>query len=248
MRPRFALALALALVAALGLVATAAPALAARPARGVALYPDLQTLRPADLHLAVLPDGRHVLRFSNTVWNAGEGRLELEGNPKPQRDVVKQIYQNLYDAASGGALVSHKPAASDVVYHPTHRHYHFADFASYVLLEQDGDAYAETTKRGTKTSFCVMDTTRVGGAARSQYGGCGRELQGLSVGWGDTYDWTLADQWVVLGEPLANGEYGLRSTADPSNRLDEGGRDGNNAATVYFTMADGQITHERDAP
>ena len=247
MRPRSTLALVLVLIgAAGGFVAAAGPAAGA----GAPRYPDLRTLRPADLRFAVLADGTHVLRFSNTVWNAGEGRLELEGDPHPQEGTTKAIYQNLYDAPTGGALVSHKEVDGDAVYHPSHEHYHFADFSNYLLLKKAKNGrYRATTKQGVKTGFCILDSARFRGSYAAQYATCGRALQGLTVGWGDVYgDW-LDDQWVVLGDRrLADGEYGLRSTADPKNKLDEAGRDGNNAATAYFTVSGGQITDVRSRP
>lgn len=219
---------------------------------GPSLYPELRSLPPTDLHFDQLDDGTHLLRFSNTVWNAGEGRLELEGEPHPRRNVAKRIYQNLYDAPAGGNLTSHKQVASDVIYHASHEHFHFADFASYLLLKQNsaGD-YQATTKRGSKTSFCIMDTARVQGNHSNQYQLCGRELQGLSVGWGDTYDSSLPDQWVVLGaQLLSDGAYGLQSTADPKGVLDEGGkeRETNNTAATYFRVVDGAIQNVRDTP
>jgi hypothetical protein len=227
--------------------------------QGAALYPDLRTVPPSDVFFDKIGGGTHVLRFSNTVWNAGEGRLEIQGNPKPpkKRDkgIVRQIYQNLYDAPVGGNQVSHKQVASDAIYHAGHQHFHFADFASYLLLQKVGDGYAPTTKKGSKTSFCIMDTSHVQGSYPDQYWVCGGELQGLTPGWGDTYDWSLVDQWVVLGnQRLADGEYGLQSTADPRNLLDEGGRaidparEENNTAVTYFTVSAGQIMNVRNQP
>lgn len=237
---RLGLTLSLALVLLGSVAAAAGPAAGA----GAPLYPDLRTRRPTQLRFAVLPDGTHVLRFSNTVWNAGKGRLELEGDPQPRQGTAKQVYQNLYDAPVGGTRVSHKQVASDIAYHPTHQHYHLADFAAYLLLKQNaGGAYEATTKKGTKTSFCIMDTTPVRGSYSRQYDdGCGLALQGLTVGWGDTYGYTLDDQWVVLGaRPLVDGTYAVHSTADPRNLLAEGGRDENNVGMACFTVAGGAI-------
>ena len=227
-------------------------------------YPDLQTAPPSDLFFDQRNDGTYLLRFSNTVMNMGPGRLEIQGNPKPpkkkDRDpTVRQIYQNVYDAPVGGTQVIHKQVQSDTIYHAGHQHFHFADFARYDLLVQDSTGYAPTEKKGTKTSFCIMDTTQVptdpSTTYPAQYWTCGGELQGLTPGWGDTYDYTLADQWVVLGtQPLADGEYGLRSTADPLDRLDEGGPavdpalETNNTAVTYFTVSGGQMTNVRAAP
>ena len=59
----------------------------------------------------------------------------------------------------------------------------------------------------------------------------------------------------MLGnQPLADGEYGLQSTADPRDVLDEGGhainpaRETNNTVVTYFTVSGGQITNVREAP
>lgn len=220
---------------------------------GAPLYPELRTRPATKLSFDRLTDGTYVLRFNNTVWNAGEGRLEIEGNPNPTRNVAKKkIYQNLYDAPVGGELVSHKVVNSDLLYHPSHNHFHFSNFASYLLLKRlaSGD-YANTTMKGTKTSFCIMDTGRYSGSFTSQFQECDNALQGLSVGWGDTYTANLPDQWVVLGDqPLAEGEYGIQSTADPAGVLDEGGgeRENNNVNVTYFTVSSGQISNIRQSP
>lgn len=219
---------------------------------GPTRYPDLRTRRPADLQFATLDDGTHVLRFSNTVWNAGPGRLELEGDPRPRQGVVKAIYQNLYDPQ--GKQVSHKPVNSDVTYHPTHAHFHFADFANYRLLRKDKrGGYRSTAKQGAgvKTGFCIMDTRPVASPTQARYLACNEGEQGLSVGWGDVYDSTLADQWVELrGRGLKDGEYALQSAADPNDKLNEGGgeREENNVATAYFTVRGDQITSVRGRP
>ena len=47
-------------------------------------------------------------------------------------------------------------------------------------------------------------------------------LQGLSPGWGDTYDYYRPEQWIDLGQgKLADGQYVLRSVADPLNMVYE---------------------------
>jgi len=253
----------------IGIVAVSCFIGAGQLARGLAqgtlcCYPDLQTAPPADLFFDQRNDGTYLLRFSNTVMNMGPGRLEIQGNPKPRKkkeqDTVRQIYQNVYDAPVGGTQVIHDQVHSDTIYHAGHQHFHFANFARYDLLVQYSTGYAPTEKIGTKTSFCIMDTTQVPTDPPTdypaQYRTCGGELQGLTPGWGDTYDYTLADQWVVLGtQPLADGEYGLQSTADPGGRLDEAvaldkndPRETNNTAVTYFTVSGGQMTNVRAAP
>ncbi len=229
--------LVVALVFALGIAAAAAgPAAGTHGGTHVIKYPDLKTLRPSNLSFDQVAWGdgttHWVLRFDNTVWNAGEGRLELQGQKRGK------VYQNLYDAAQGGALARRIYVGNDAVFHEGHDHWHFANFASYLLLQQDADGvYRATTKKGSKTSFCVMDVRQIGGGYGAQYTTCGKELQGLTVGWGDVYGASLIDQWIDLGSSrLAAGTYAVQTTADPANKLDEGGRDGNNTATTCFRV------------
>ena len=213
---------------------------------GAPLYPDLQTLAPTGLRFdtVTLGDGKphHVLRFDNTVWNAGPGRLELEGKKR------SKIYQNVYDAATGGTQVERIYIGNDSIYHAGHNHYHLENFASYVLL-----AGGAERGRGTKTSFCVFDYVNITGQSGAQYTSCGRAIQGLSVGWGDTYRAHLADQWVDLGvaaagtRPLADGSYTLISTANPGNaasrqQLREANY-GNNEGRTCFTVKSGAIAY-----
>jgi hypothetical protein len=215
-----------------------------------ALYPELRTLPPRELRFAEV-NGMHVLRFTNTVWNAGEGRLELQAPTSLIGGELGQLYQNLYDAPVGGKRVGRRQVNGTIFYHENHAHYHFAEFAEYRLLQQDemGD-YGEIG-HGSKTSFCIVDSTPVQGSLSRTYLTCERERQGLTPGWGDVYVSSLDEQWVVLGdEPLPAGEYALRSIADPKNLLAEGGgeREGNNAATTYFTVDEGKIVNQRETP
>src|SRR4051795_12035616 len=47
-------------------------------------------------------------------------------------------------------------------------------------------------------------------------------MQGLSAGWGDTYDYYRYEQWIDLNQAsLADGQYVLRSVTDPNNLVYE---------------------------
>ena len=215
------------------------------PAGGAPLYPDLRTVAPSNLSLQRGANGRYLIRFDNTVGNYG-GRLEIAVAPG-----TRDIYQNVFDANIGGARVVSKRVSTDLIYHPTHNHFHFADFAVYELLRRNSvGAYVPTSRAGTKTSFCILDSVRLAshGPTWREYSACGASRQGLSAGWGDTYDASLPEQWVDLGTSLpADGAYAIRSTADPSNRLMET-NDSNNAAATYFTIANGQLIHRGTPP
>lgn len=220
----------MALAIGLSLLGMASPTRATSP-----LYPDLRSVPPNQLRLdrVLIGDAtHHVLRFTTTVWNAGPGPLELRGESSGDQTLV---YQRLHD--EDGGVAEH--LAGEFVFHEAHNHWHFEHFADYELWPRaDYDAWLTSARshgqahwRGSKTtgqgeSVCVRDSRRVEPLAESppskSYRTCQRELQGISVGWGDTYKYTLPEQWIDVGEaPLPNGEYVLRTVADPLDLLQE---------------------------
>jgi hypothetical protein len=216
------------------------------------LYPDLKTLKPADLRFGtetINGTTHKVLRFSNTVWNAGQGRLELQAETV---GASSKVYQRIYDDAGGYTKVH----VGDFVYHPSHNHFHVENFAEYELWTRvDYDRWlssgqGQAQRRGTKTTFCLMDTYRVqalpGSPSSAYYNQCGQALQGISVGWGDKYSNRLPEQWIDLGTEsyyLLDGKYVLRSIADPKNQLYESGEGQQaNAGVTFFTVQGRKIT------
>lgn len=146
-----------------------------------------------------------MLRFSNSVWNATEYP-------------VGRFY-----------------------YHAVHHHFHFDNWGRYELwAKADYDAWVASGRQqgqykmlGSKTTSCVLDeefikklpsTTAWG---QFPFSGCSpnarNELtQGLSPGWGDTYDYYRFEQWIDLGSAdLPDGQYVLRSATDPNNAIYE---------------------------
>ncbi len=234
-----------------------------------AQYPDLRTLPPTDLRYdTVTIDGakRQVLRFSNRVWNAGQGPLDLRGISSVYSETTT-VYQRVLD--SSGALVT-QHMVGKFTYHPQHDHWHFGDFSDFELWTKatydswltSGRTKGTPYRRSPKTTSCVMDTNRVQNLpntpATPAYGTvCGTKTQGLSVGWADLYGYWLYGQWVDLGTSrLANGQYVLRSAADPLNRLYESAdkadarREGppSNEAETYFEVVNGVIKLDTVAP
>jgi Lysyl oxidase len=251
------MATALLLGSAVALLSTTSETIAA-----TSLYPDLKTLKPFDLRFgtATINGTTHnVLRFSNTAWNSGEGRLELRAKTvKTTSGKKSRVTQRIYDDAGGYT----NKQVGDFVFHATHNHFHFENFADYELWTRDdynqwlsgGQGLAQ--RRGTKTTFCLMDTNRVqalpGSPSSAYYAQCGLNLQGISVGWADTYDYSLPDQWIDLGTTgyLLDGDYVLRSVADPRNRIYESANKNAtsresqqaNAAVTFFSVRGQAIT------
>jgi hypothetical protein len=84
-----------------------------------------------------------------------------------------------------------------------------------------------------------MDTTKVdarlsGAPKRPVYEACNPYVQGMSIGWGDTYGAQLAGQAIDLtGNP--DGLYELTVDIDPANRLRES-NDSDNTACVLVQI------------
>jgi hypothetical protein len=178
--------------------------------------------------------GRVLLRFGNAVANIGTGAMELRGGailPDESQEVFQRIFNS--DGSHTDRL------AGLFEYHSTHGHIHFEDFATYNLRAiTAGNGVGDIVASGGKTSFCLLDSlaynANLPGAPRNAvYNSCD-QVQGISVGWADVYDYSLPDQWIDVTD-VAPGEYWLESIADPLNHLLEA-NEGNNVARVKVTV------------
>jgi hypothetical protein len=208
-----------------------------------AMEPDLRTLPPRSLRLDradVSPDGagtmHNVLRFSNTVWNAGPGKLVVRAviNPTTKEGPA---YQRVFNG--DGTFTDY--AVGKLYWHAAHQHYHFDNWGRYQLWKKaDYDAWKASggsngapDQIGTKTTSCIMDEEFITTLPGTPYpavfpsSGCYPDAsnviqQGISVGWGDTYDYWRSEQWIDLNQStLADGQYVLRSVTDPNNLITE---------------------------
>ncbi len=199
------------------------------------LLPDLRTLPPYDLEIDTLLDGSRELRLSNTIWNSGAGALELEGefnSVTRKTRVVQHIH------ARAGTQRDH--LVGEFIWHSQHDHWHFEDFSIYELwtLTPTG-GLKSVVSSSDKLSYCLIDTDIIdsqkeGFSPLRRYYGCGRTLQGLSAGWGDTYKSHLDGQSIRLAG-IKDGFYALKSTANPDAILLEARYD-NNAALLYLEI------------
>lgn len=197
--------------------ARAAPAPAVVP-----LLPDLRTVPPADLTIEYASGGRRLLRLANLVWNSGLGSLELTGelNPSTQQTIVVQ-HLTVPDSDQPYQYV-----VGEFVYHPTHAHFHYEDFAVYEIwsLTPEGELH-QLLASGGKLSYCLMETNVIDRnnpnfTRQRAHTDCGQETQGILPGWGDRYNAELAGQTVDITH-LSPGRYALLSTANPTGALRE---------------------------
>ena len=215
-------------------LATAAPTSvnAANP-----LVPNLKALPATELRIEVLADDSRLLRFSTTSVNDGNGPLEIRGGQITGDS--QQVSQRIYD--SSGAFEDYP--AGFMEYHPQHAHMHFDDYAEMVLQPVAAPGASERT--GAKQTFCIIDTTKYntrlpGAPKRPVYTTCGGDVQGMSVGWGDTYRYYLFGQSIDI-TGLPDGIYELTIRIDPKDKFVELD-DSDNESTVRIEIIGNSVS------
>ena len=203
--------LAAAIVGALSLAGTAAAQ--------TALRPNLIPLGAFNTTMSTDAGGRSTLRFGTTTWNSGAGPLELAAGDVETGSGKLRVYQVVYQSSGPPQLLF----AGAFEYHPAHDHMHFNDYALYLLQPVNAPGGSERT--GVKTTFCIMDSTPInlslpGAPSQRFYSQCGRDLQGMSIGWADTYGAELAGQEIDFTND-ADGIYQLKIEVDPKKLLVE---------------------------
>ncbi len=181
--------------------------------------PNLTPFPAKDIRIGIGTDGNRALRFSTLSSNKGLGALELRAGTVDNANGKQEILQRIYLSDGSFQDVS----AGSFVWHAGHNHFHFDDYALYTL--QPVNAPGASDRIGVKTTFCVMDTTRVntklpGAPKRAVYKTCGATVQGMSVGWGDQYGYQLIGQEIDI-TGLPNGDYNLKIEVDPKHHLEE---------------------------
>ena len=219
----------------------------AKPAADPALLlPDVITLPASSISLQS-SDGARILRFGTTLANIGAGPIEvvpdLEAScPKDQRFFTQEI---TIDADGDGSYtpdVDVETVRRDgecAVFHPDHEHWHIDATSRYELKNIAG----ETLASRPKVSFCLRDTHRVRGTEAptgATYGECARDdVQGISPGWSDLYDFDLSGQTLRLPDSLNDGTYCLVMTADPFDYLADSDEK-NNASVTPIDISGGE--------
>ncbi len=190
--------------------------------------------------------GRVHIRFSNGTANVGLGPLFVY--PGTATATTQPVFQRIFLSQGG----FRNRSAGIFVFHPTHNHFHFGGWAQYsirAVLPSDG--IGPVLREGSKTSFCLLDSTHYTGPgqvpwATQQFTGCGNTAQGVSVGWEDLYSRTLPDQWIDI-TGLAPGEYWLESVVDPLNRIEER-NENNNVGRIKLNITPGLLPVPDEIP
>jgi hypothetical protein len=225
-----------ALIAALGLLATAAQA------QPVELLPDA-IVDPRNsfvnrIDTSTFP-GRTLLRLSTATANVGLGRLEIRARAvidPTHREVVQRIYR------SDGSFFER--LAGTFSHHPEHDHFHFDDWTRFQLraLEPDG-ASGTVVAGGAKQSFCLLDllvhdSSNPGFQRPGHYLICDGVVQGITPGWSDLYNFSLPGQWIDITD-VAPGVYWLEAIVDPDDRVLEADETNNAAGRLVAVFPQG---------
>ena len=209
-------------------------------------YPDLGMAPLTNLLVGEDPDKRIFLRFSATLVNVGSGPLLVAAHrPLPVGDDWR-VVQRVEDAAGG---YSERETGARLLFAgDAHDHWHVVGAEAHQLETLDGEIVGGLVKSG----FCFFDNvnhaTDLPGAppqATHSSAECGTEFDrdiamGLSIGWGDEYQWYLLDQTIeITGVP--DGRYRLRAVADPADLFKEANETNNDTWTVVdLTTVDGR--------
>lgn len=198
---------------------------------------DLPNLRPAAPHQVQLSGDGGLIHFATTTFNVGSDHLDILGTPTDDRDVATASQC----IAFVDRLCTDRIEVGTFDYHEPHDHYHLDDYALYSLREVLDDGTPDFSDAGLiavadKVSFCLLDGDRTTPAADTREGVgyyqlCETNLQGISVGWGDTYEWDTPGQEIEL-DGRRRGLLAIVIEVNPSRNILESDHEDNVAWTV----------------
>jgi hypothetical protein len=215
------------------------------------LLPDVVADSPDNISLEVSTEtptkepteARLLLRFDGYVHNIGPGALDFRGSreaPTPGEPASPPmgVYQRIYNS---NGTYTEEPSKAQMVYVEAdgHNHWHLQHVAFYSLWNSGRSAEVAPAQ---KVGFCLEDSERIEETGPSEpiyadsentpFGSrefCRRYqpeatnvFEGISEGWRDLYQSSLAFQWVDVSDVLP-GEYWLRAETDPEHLIRQTG-------------------------
>ncbi len=189
--------------------------------------PDLVALPSWGINASNRKTGLSYINFGATVWVGGQSRLDVEGFRKSGSNTMR-AYQYFY--RHGHIVGRIRAGTMSFDSEHGHNHWHFEQFAKYVLLK----ANKQVAVRSRKVGFCIAPTDAVNLLVKGAdwqpgflgFGGqCGSPTalwvqEQMPVGWGDTYFQSVAGQSFNITS-LPNGTYYIEIIANPEHVLHE---------------------------
>jgi len=199
--------------------------------------PDLAPFAVSNFLVTEL-NGRTILRFESTFWNMGARALQVRnGTPI---DTADPDTNNVYQRILKDAGQYREKLVNDFIWHPSHNHYHYENFINYVLKPLDTQAINPVIK--DKESFCFWDSIPVnlglpGAPSGKIYSNCDATIrQGISVGWADVYERTLAEQYIDINN-LPTGTYSFATQINIGDSLLEKNYSNNKSVVILHINA-----------
>jgi hypothetical protein len=178
-------------------------------------------------------EAKLLLRFNGYLHNVGPGALDFRGSRSSPAEPM-HAFQRVYN--SDGTF-KEEPSSAELIYVSAdgHNHFHLQHAARYSLWNSARSAEAAPAQ---KVGFCLDDSEHVepsiGPSVAVYSDATGRKFcrqnepealslfEGVSIGWRDRYDASLAFQWVDASYVLP-GEYWLREDVNPTGVIKETG-------------------------
>lgn len=188
------------------------------------------------------------LRFTSSEENVGDGPLLLYGHrdsTDSKTMSVKQAIQPGYDEPLPDSFATAQQAlpGASMYYEPAlmHQHWHLLAFDRFQLVAADGRTVVSDRKNGfcLGDRYTVSDSDQLGYAVTdngSPQDVLGNALaannckmhdpqaldvaEGISVGSGDNYDYTVDFQWLDVTR-VPSGIYTLVNTVNPDRQIQE---------------------------
>lgn len=202
------------------------------------LLPDQIVTKPRNIYVST--DGeKRTIRFSTTFINQGDGPLEVLGHPDEEAGVTYAA-QYVKERMGPGKYQD----IGEFVYHPGHKHWHLEDYVFYQLIPSADSSETPITQTD-KMSFCIWDEDRENSELPNASDvqifpfDCARQIQGMSVGWSDTYGAEFEGQEMNITE-IPDGEYIFRSIVNPDRKVEEKDYD-NNTSEVRILLSGNNI-------
>ena len=226
----------------LAMIVAATPAAASSQIHLTAGLPDLGMLPPSNFSIETEPDGDRLLRFDSVLVNAGSGAFELYGKD-PTSDGTLAVTQRVQDDA--GSWTERSTDARMVFAGDGHDHWHVRELQMFTIAI--ADAPLVTLGRDVKIGFCFSDNHEWISDSAAAYTDRMCEMRpdgyvpmGLSVGWGDVYESSMAFQYLDITD-LAENEYIILLRADPADDFLEVNEQ-NNAAWARISISHDEVT------
>jgi Bacterial Ig domain/Lysyl oxidase len=178
-------------------------------------------------------EAKLLLRFNGYLHNVGPGALDFRGSRSSPAEPM-HAFQRVYN--SDGTF-KEEPSSAELIYVSAdgHNHFHLQHAARYSLWNSARSAEVAPAQ---KVGFCLDDSEHVepsiGPSVAVYSDATGRKFcrqnepealslfEGVSIGWRDRYDASLAFQWVDASYVLP-GEYWLREDVNPTGVIKETG-------------------------